>query len=99
MATRLELSELLHSLCDNVYFQPPASVKMKYPAIRYSRNGIDNNFADDVVYAQTHSYQLIVIDEDPDSEIVMNVSKLPRVRWDRNYVADNLYHDVFTLIF
>ena len=47
---RLALHELL---CEklgsrNVYFQPPESIKMKYPAIVYSRNRIENTSAEDV---------------------------------------------------
>ena len=101
MSTRLELHELL---CDilgsrNAYFQPNESVKMKYPAIVYSRNDIDNVHADDLVYVQTTVYQVIVIDPDPDSKIVTKVSKLPMCSFDRHYTADNLNHDSFTLYY
>ena len=101
MASRLELHEKLCELLGsrNVYFQPPASVRMNYPAIVYSRNRIANVHADNEVYNQTYSYSLVVIDEDPDSEIVMKVSKLPRCSFDRHYVADNLNHDSFTLYY
>ena len=101
MDNRLVLHELLCEILGsrNVYFQPPASVKMKYPAIKYSRNNIDNKSADDSIYIQIYSYQIIVIDEDPDSKIVNKISRLPRIKWDTNYAADNLYHEVFTLIY
>lgn len=96
---RLVLHELL---CEklgsrNVYFQPPESVKMKYPAIRYSRNRIENTSADNVTYRQDVSYTITVIDRDPDSEIVEKVSAIPHIMYDRSYVADNLNHDVFIL--
>lgn len=96
---RLELHELLCELLGsrNVYFQPPESVKMKYPAIRYSRNRIENTSADNIVYKQDVSYTITVIDRDPDSEIVERVSTIPRIIYDRSYVADNLNHDVFRL--
>lgn len=101
MKSRLELQTMLEELLGsrNVYFQPPESIKMKYPAIVYSRSDIDNDSADNSVYKQSHYYQLIVIDEDPDSEIVEKVSKLPRCRFDRHYTADNLNHDTFTLFY
>lgn len=101
MASRLKLHEELCELLEsrNVYFQPPSSVSMNYPAIVYSRNGIDNVHADDEVYDQHYSYEIIVIDEDPDSEIVVKVSKLPMCRFDRHYAADNLNHDVFTIYY
>lgn len=99
MGSRLELQNLLESILGsrNVYYQPPESIKIKYPAIIYSRNDIDNNFADDIVYMQNHTYQIIVIDANPDSEIVNKISKLPMCRYDRHYTSDNLNHDVFIL--
>ena len=99
MGSRLELQNLLESILGsrNVYYQPPESIKIKYPAIIYSRNNIDNNFADDVVYMQNHTYQIIVIDANPDSEIVNKISKLPMCRYNRHYTSDNLNHDVFIL--
>lgn len=99
MGSRLELQNLLESILGsrNVYYQPPESIKIKYPAIIYSRNDIDNNFADDIVYMQNHTYQIIVIDANPDSEIVNKMSKLPMCRYNRHYTSDNLNHDVFIL--
>ena len=99
MSDRLELHEIL---CENlgsrnVYFQPPESVKMKYPAIVYSRNRIENTSADNVVYKQNVSYVITVIDRDPDSEIVERVSQIPHIMYDRSYVSDNLNHDTFRL--
>lgn len=101
MSSRIELQDELENLLGskNVYYQPPESVKMEYPAIVYRRSNINNNFADDLVYRQSHSYELIVIDKNPDSEIVEEVSKLPSCRYDRHYTADNLNHDVFTIYY
>lgn len=96
---RLELHELFATMLGtrNVYFQPPSTIKMKYPAIVYVREDIDNDFANNNVYMQSHIYRVTVIDEDPDSEIVEEVSKLPTCRFNRHYAADNLNHDVFIL--
>lgn len=101
MASRLDLQNLLEELLGsrNVYFQPPASVSMKYPAIVYSLNDIENNHANNRVYAQTMTYSVTVIDADPESEYVKEVSRLPMCTFDRHYTADNLNHDVFTLYF
>ena len=81
----------------HVYFQPPASVQMKYPAIRYERARVDNWHANNVPYVHAVGYELIVIDKDPDSKVVDYVSKLPMCRWNRHYTADNLNHDVFII--
>lgn len=101
MKNRLELHEIL---CDclgsrNVYFQPPESIKMQYPAIVYSREDIENESANNKPYIQSTAYTIIVIDADPDSEVVSEVSKLPQCTFDRHYAADNLNHDSFTLYF
>lgn len=92
-----ELCNILGSR--NVYFQPPENIKMSYPAIIYSRSDIDNIHADNDVYLQDHSYQVIVVDADPDSEVVDELSLFPMSRFDRHYVADNLNHDVFTIYY
>lgn len=101
MTNRLDFHEVLCSILGsrNVYYQPPESVKMKYPAIVYSRNDINNTFADDAVYKQDNSYEVIIIDKDPDSIIVDKVASFPRSRFNRHYVADNLNHDVFTIYY
>ena len=101
MGSRLELHDLLCEILGskNAYYQPPESIKMNYPAIVYSRSDIDNRYADNSVYMQFHEYQIIVIDEDPDSEIVKKVSNMPNISFDRHYTSDNLNHDVFTLYF
>lgn len=99
MDSRLELHEILCGILGsrNVYYQPPASVQMKYPAIVYSRKKIDNLHANNAVYKQSNSYEVTVIDEDPDSEVVKKVSMLPACVHERYFTSDNLNHDVFTL--
>lgn len=101
MESRLKLQILLESILGNrnVYYQPPSSIRMSYPAIVYSRNNIDNYHADNSIYKQEKSYNIIVIDEDPDSDIVNKISKLPKCRFNSHYVSDNLNHDSFTLYF
>lgn len=101
MASRLSLQTLLTTILgsDNVYYQSPANISMSYPAIKYTRKGIDNTFANNEVYGQEVSYEVTVIDPDPDSAIVTSVSKLPRCKFDRHYTSDNLNHDVFVLNF
>lgn len=101
MASRLDLQTLLENILGsrNVYYQPPASVQMKYPAIVYSRYDIDTRHADNLPHIRTNAYTVTVVDKNPDSKIVDEVSKLPMCTYDRHYVADNLNHDVFTLYF
>lgn len=99
MVSRLTLHKTFEEILGskNVYFQPPPTYKMRYPAIRYKRKRINNVSADNSKYHQSTSYEVIVIDKDPDSKFVEAVSRLPYCVHDRTYVADNLNHDVFTL--
>lgn len=107
MDKRLELHEILCGIINitesngdrHVYFDPPASVKMKYPAIRYSRSNIRNDHANGSVYKQINAYEVVVIDDNPDSDIVKKVSILPMCAFNRHYIADNLNHDAFTLYY
>lgn len=101
MGTRLELHEVLVDILGsrNVFFQPPESLKITYPAIVYSRARIENVPADDRTYKQSLAYEVTVIDKNPDSELPFKVAQLPMCRFDRRFPSDNLYHDVFTLYF
>ena len=99
--TRLELQTMLETLLGsrNVYFQPPASIHMSYPAIVYELSNIRNIPADNVHYNQHKAYQLTVIDEDPDSEISEAVSKLEMCSFNRSFASDELNHFVYTLYY
>ena len=81
------------------YFQPPPSVNMKYPAIVYGLDDIENVFANDGVYLSKRRYSVTVIDKDPDSILIDKVAKLPTSRFNRHYEKDNLNHDVFEVYF
>ena len=83
----------------NVYFQPPESIKLNYPAIVYKRSNIQNTFADNEVYKQSYFYEITVIDRKQDSQITKRLSKLPKIRFDRSFTYDNLNHDVFTIYY
>ena len=92
-----KLCELLAAFGRNVYYQPPSSYRIAYPCIVYSLLNIETKFADNIPYAHQKQYSLTVIDNDPDSTIVDKVADLPGCSFDRPYMADNLYHWVFTI--
>jgi hypothetical protein len=101
MAQRLELQALLINLLGsgNVYFQPPPTVKMKYPCIIYNRDNIDIKFSNNIPYKNKKRYQITIVDANPDSNIHEKIMALPLCSYDRFYTADNLNHDVFNLFF
>lgn len=98
---RLELDAILRDILgnNNTYFEPPASVRMEYPCIRYSRSHIDTVFADNKSYLRHKRYELILIYEDADEDLPDRLMDTLTVSHDRHYVADNLHHDVFTTYF
>ena len=101
MASRPDLHEILCGVLNSrsCYFQPPSSVRMQYPAIRYSIKDVEKRSADDIAYRKLPCYELILIDKNPDSEFIEKLLDLPYCSYDRHYESDNLNHDVFTLYF
>ena len=102
MGTRTDLHNELVSILgsSNVYFQPPETVKMKYPAIVYSLDNIQTRFANNNTYKQKRRYSIIYITKDPDSNFIDDfLTKLSSVSFDRVYTADNLYHYVYTIYY
>jgi hypothetical protein len=99
MASRLELQTLLEAITGHVYFQPPTSIQMQYPCIRYAIDGDRSERADNRLYKHTKRYQVTVIDRNPDSELPDQVVALPLCSFDRYFAADNLNHYVYTLFF
>lgn len=83
----------------NVYYNPPASVQMKYPAIVFSRARIDKKTANNAAYMLSHRYEVTVIDSDPDSDYIGAILSLPTCTFDRHFVSDNLHHNSFTLYY
>lgn len=91
------MSAILHGISENVYFQPPETVKMKYPCIVYELETVNTNFADNILYLYKDRYKVTVIDKDPDSEIADEISKLQYCVFDRHFTLDNLNHFVYLI--
>lgn len=98
---RIEFHEKLVEVLGsrNVYYQPPESIKLKYPCIIYQRAADHRVKADNCLYYSKRRYELTVIDKDADSEIPDKLIHLPYCSFDRSYTADNLYHYSFTMYF
>jgi len=99
MDSRLELQAKLEEILGsaNVYYQPPSTITMDYPAIVYSRDALKSTFANDIVYTIVKGYKITVIDEDPDSEIVERIALMPTCRFITHFASENLNHDVFAI--
>lgn len=101
MVRRLELHEELCKILGNrnVYFQPPATIKLNYPCIIYNKTDADIKKADDKTYIRKTMYTVTVIDRDPDSTIPDKVEELPYCSLERYFINDNLNHTVFQLYY
>lgn len=101
MANRLDLHEKLLEVMgsDAVYYNPPETLKMKYPCIRYKLAYIEKLPANDTAYLQLKSYELTYITDDPDDERVDIIGSLPMIRFNRAYVYDGLYCYTYTIYY
>jgi hypothetical protein len=99
MGARTDLQDLLKTIADNVYFQPPPTIQLEYPCIIYKRERIKTKYAGNNLYNRVKAYQLMIIDRNPDSNLPEQVAELPMCSFDRFYTADNLNHDVYTIFF
>lgn len=96
---RIQLHKILKEFSDNVYYQPPESLRLDYPCIVYEKEDINTDYADDKTYSKTSEYLLTVIGLDPDIDIPEQLLELPYCTFDRRFVSDNLYHDVLRIYF
>lgn len=99
MSRRQELHQKLLGMTDYVYFQPPSNIKIKHPCIIYQRSAINSIRSDDINYRNVSGYTVIVVDANPDSDILEKILTLPMSTFNRHYTADNLNHDVFNVFY
>lgn len=102
MNSRLDLQIQLETVLGsrNVYFQPPETLKIKYPAIIYNLSDITTRRANNANYLKDKKYNTTLIHNDPDNEIVTElIDKFDYCSFDRAYVSDNLYHYVFEIYY
>lgn len=81
------------------YFQEPPASLMKYPCIIYALDNREHSHADNAPYQKSKRYQVTVIDTEGDNTIPDVVEDLPYSAFERRFVADGLYHDVFNIYF
>lgn len=97
--TRLTLHQKLVEILgsNNVYYNPPETIKMKFPCIVYSLDYIDNVDADNKKYIDWTTYKIRVVSYEVDHPATRQILKLPMTRYSSRYVRDGLYHDVIIL--
>jgi len=98
--------ELHDKLCEvigssHVYYQPPETIRMKYPAIVYDMYRINQRFADDLNYRIMPAYSVTIIDKTTELDWVDRMFEMfsKYCSLERTYVADNLVHYSFILYY
>ena len=101
MGTREELDSLLCETLgsENVYFQPPENLKIRYPCIIYSLRGFNEHHADNNVYHRRREYDMVYITYDPDDAMIDTLADLPMCGMGKPYTADNLHHYPYTIYY
>ena len=100
MGDRLDLQAIFEEILGsrNVYFQPPASVLMQYPAIRYELKDFQNKSANNsATYISSTGYEGVLIMKEPDTKYLQKIFQIPYCKFGRYYRADNLHHYTFTI--
>jgi len=99
---RIELGNILKSILGNTntYFQPPENTKLKYPCCIYELSGYDEKRANNKLYGYVKRYQVTFISDNVDNDYYERImSTIPMCKFDRRFIVDNLYHDVFSIYY
>ena len=102
MDSRIDLQTNLEAVLGsrNVYFQPPESLKLKYPCIVYNLATIETINADNKNYLLLNRYTVTLIHTDPDNDVKTDIlNSFRNVSMDTVYTKDNLYHYVYDLYY
>ncbi len=96
---RLSLQSTLEGLLGSrhVYYQPPESLKMEYPCIRYSKSNRADKYADNIKYLSDDVYDLVIISKTPDHPVIDKILNLPYTELYRHFTTDGLNHDIITI--
>lgn len=102
MGKRVDLQGILENVLEqkHVYFQPPATIKISYPAIIYELNNVRTTKADNRNYLKYNRYKVTLIHKDPDNDIKDKLLELPLSSMSSPpYVSDGLNHYVFEIYY
>ena len=101
MRTREDLQKKLVEIIgnNNVYFQPPSNIQMKYPAIRYQLDSIELQRADNLNYSKFRSYAITHIYKSLSNELTDKmINSFQSIRFVSRMYVDGLYNDRYELI-
>lgn len=100
--SREELQSMLEEFLGsaNVYWQPPESIKLKYPAIVYDLYRVNQRFGSDRQHIDYPGWSITIIDLNQDVDWVQKMLEAFRYcSLERVYIADNLAHYAFIVYY
>ena len=100
---RLELHEKLCQILgsNHVYYQPPETIRMKYPAIVYDLYRVNQQYGDSLNYRIIPQYNITFIDRETNLDWIdaMLETFQNYCYYERSYTAENLVHYSFMLYY
>ena len=92
MLKRVDIQE------NNVYYQPPANLKMKYPAIVYSLDGLDVKRFDNTRLINKNCFSVTHIYRNESENLVETMLKnFEYISFDNRSIVDGIYNDHYTI--
>jgi len=93
------LQELMGSEV-KVYFEAPENLKIKYPCVMISRSNALTDYADNKPYHITKRYTVTLMSRTSDNEEYLDkLLEFPMSTYDRQFINDNIVHDVFSIYY
>lgn len=93
LSKRKEFHDRIKKCCKNVYYAPPANIKMEFPCVIYFLQHTNSLYAENDRHLVKYSYRLTVIDKDPDSKILDALfNEFKTIDIARIENIDKLYH-------
>ena len=101
MGSREEFHMKLQSLLGDewtLYYQSPSNHILKYPCVMYSLVNTSTRYANDTMYNFKKHYQVTFMYKNHDVDIIeLMLRNIMYCSYDRRFIADNIYHDVFNV--
>ena len=100
MLKRVDIQEKFKFLLgsNNVYYQPPANLKMKYPAIVYSLDGLDVKRFDNTKLINKNCFSVTHIYRNESENLVETMLKnFEYISFDNRSIVDGIYNDHYTI--
>ena len=100
MLKRVDIQEKFKFLLgsNNVYYQPPANLKMKYPAIVYSLDGLDVKRFDNTRLINKNCFSVTHIYRNESENLVETMlTNFEYISFDNRSIVDGIYNDHYTI--